>query len=418
MFTKRLKNSIIEVTEFILFKGGKNMKKTLTIAIVMILIIGMFSGVTNAASASVKASSSTVNKNDTVTITVSFGQKVSAAQFTLNFDSSKLEYVSKTGGGLFSTSTKKYGYTSDDGIVEDLSSVSFKFKAKTTGKTSVSVSGLKISVGSELGATASIGNSSVNITIKEKSTTTTKKPTTTTKKPTTSTTTKNEETVEQEPAPNELIEIDDENVKTLINKKTNIMIKGIEIAIEEGTVLEVNAIKSYDEKYEKLEEILKDITGDKVYFDINLLKDKVKVQPNGYVTVFIPISKYIPNLEDFKADTIKVYYLDEENEKYELIKGKIQELEKEQTDDEDDEEELYYSFTTNHFSKYAVVVQKEEQDTQVVAKPVEQGPMLQQSDFIIKALDFFRDPIVLSVIIGLLLIIVIIQRIRMSMQKD
>ena len=63
------------------------MKKFLSISIIMILIIGMLGGVVNAASASISASSKTTQAKDTVTVTVSFGQKVRAAQFTLNYDS-------------------------------------------------------------------------------------------------------------------------------------------------------------------------------------------------------------------------------------------------------------------------------------------------------------------------------------------
>lgn len=392
------------------------MKKTLTIVILMILIMGMFSGVTNAASASVSATSSTVNNESTVTVTVSFGQKVRAAQFSLNFDASKLEFVSNS-AGTYSPSTKKCSYYSSTGT-EDMGSISFKFKAKAIGVANVSASGLRISVGEQSGVSATMGNSSTNITIKEKSTTTTKKPTTTTKKP--ATTNKKEETVKPEPAPNELIKLNDANARTLIHDGTNVMIKCIQTAIEDGVVLEVENINSSNEKYEKLDKILEDIKGNKLYFDINLLKDNVKIQPNGYVTVCIPISEYIPISEDFKKENIKIYYLDEENEKYELVNGEIQELEKEQTEttNENDKKELYYTFTTNHFSTYALVVLEEEkQDTQVIA-PVEQNQAVEQNDFIVKALDFFRDPIVLSVIIGILVIIVIIQRIKISTKKE
>lgn len=392
------------------------MKKTLVIAIIAILIIGMLGGIVNAASASVKASSSTVNKGDTVTITVSFGQKVSAAQFTLNFDANKLEYVSKTGGGLFNAASKIYGYTSEDGVKEDLSSVSFKFKAKTTGKTSVSVSGLRISAGSQMGVSASMGNSTANITIKEKTTTTNtnKKPTTKPKPNTTK-----EEPEKIEPAPNELIKLDDEKVKTLKDDESNIMVKGIEVAIADGVVLKVNDIKKSDENYDKLDEILKNISGNKTYFDISLEKDNEKVQPNGYVTVCIPIP------EEYDEDSVKVYYLDEEKEdkeKYELMEGEIQVIEKEEIDQKNNKEEKveekYYTFTTNHFSIYALVGEEKEEPKAEVMAPIEKEEVVEQNDMIVKVLDFFREPIVLSVIIGLLVIIIVIQRIKISGQKD
>ncbi len=389
------------------------MKKSLTITMIMILIIALLGGVVNAASANIKTSSSSVNKGDTVTITVSFGQKVSAVQFSLNFDSSKLEYVSKSGGGSFSPDTKRYGYYSEDAVVEDLSSVSFKFKAKATGNTSVSVSGLKISAGSETGVLASMGKSSVSINIKEKSTTTTKKPTTNNTNKNTNTKPKEEETVTQEPAPNKIIKLDDNNVKTLENDENNIMIKYIQTAIEDGVKLEVKEIKDDAENYKTLDHILRYITGEKLYFDISLLKEDVKVQPNGYVTVCIPIP------EDYTEDSIEVYYLDEESKKYELIEGEIQTLKKEVVQNKNQKKEIeekYYTFTTNHFSIYTLIGEQEQ--TQVVA-PVEiENEEKQNNDVLSMIIEFFKNNIVLYVVIGFLILIAIIQRIRISGLKD
>lgn len=423
------------------------MKKSLAISIIMILIIGLLGGTVNAASASVSASSKSVTVGNTVTVTVSFGQKVSAAQFVLNFDSSSLEYVSKIGKGLFSASTKKYGYNSEDGITADLSSVAFTFKAKTTGTTTVSVSGLKISTETQTGISASIGNSSVTITINEKqatsnnggetsnnnnsgsttgstnsgsitgnnnssSTTVNNSESSSTNSSSntnknnssssnsTSTTNKNEtkqetittqeqvaqeeqieEQAEQEvqPAQDELIRLENQDAKTLQNEATNVLVKGLPIAIEDETVLEVELIQNNNEKYELLENILKNIKGNKTYFDIKLLKNNIAIQPNGYVTVCIPIP------EEYNKERIEVYYINEENGSYELEQGEIQ--------------GDYYTFTTNHFSTY-VLVEKPEPKTfgQIIT-------------------EIFTNIIVLYTIIGILVVIVIVETVIIIRMK-
>lgn len=408
------------------------MKKSLVITIIMVFIIGMFGGVVNAASASVSASSKTIEIGKTVKVTVSFGQKVSAAQFTLNYDSGKLEYVSKSGGGLFSASTKRYGYNSEDGVTADLSSVTFTFKTKATGSANVSVSGLKISTQTQTGISASMGNSSVGLTIKEKEV---EKPVTPPTPPNNGgsnsgnnnsgnsnsnnnnsnsnannsnkndnktnnknenktqdkTEKKEEETkpeenqVEEQPlpeenkeeekqlAPNELIKLENQNAKTLSHEETKVMVKGLPIAIEDGTTLNVKFINQENEQYEQLANIMKQIKGNKIYFDIQLMKDNISVQPNGYVTVFLPIP------EGYNKERIEIYYLNSENGTYELLQGEIQ--------------GEYYTFTTNHFSNY-VLVEKPEPKTlgQIVT-------------------EIFTNMTVLYTIIGILVLVVIIETI-------
>lgn len=441
------------------------MRKLISSIIIIFMIIGMFGGVVNAASASVSASSKTVEIGSTVKVTVSFGQKVSAAQFTLNFDTSKLEYVSKSGGGLFSAATKRYGYNSEDGVTADLASVTFTFKAKVEGSANVSVSGLKISNETQTGISASMANSSVAVTVKKKEEkpavtppttggttggssnnntgSTNSKPSTnnnassntgstnskpntnnntssntgsTNNKPSannTSSSNKNntttnktenkvnkteekkeevkqeevkqeENTIQQEvieenkpeviePAPNELIKLEDENYKKLVNEETKVMIKANSVAIQDGTSLDVKTVNENEEGYQNLAKIVRKIKGNKMYFSIQLLKDNKPVQPNGYVTVYIPIP------ENFNKDRIEVYYINEQTGGYELQTGEVQ--------------GEYYSFTTNHFSNY-VLIEKPEPKTfgQVVT-------------------EIFTNVIVLYAIIGILIVIIAIQAI-------
>lgn len=410
------------------------MKKSVVVMVIMVLVIGIFGGVVNAASASVSASSKTIEIGNTVKITVFFGQKVSAAQFTLNFDTSKLEYVSKSGGGLFSASTKRYGYNSEDGVTADLASVTFTFKTKAAGTAKVSVSGLKISTETQTGISASMENSSVSLTIKEKevekpattpstggttsgnnnggsssnntnsssNNSTNKNNNTSSNKNNTASSNKNnsttnktetkkeekkeetkqeENTIQTEVVPeetkqeekkeetNKLIKIEDENAKKLVHEETKVMIKAEDIAIEEGTSLTVKIVNDNDEVYKQISDIMKKVKGNKTYFDVQLIKDDKSIQPNGYVTVFLPIP------EGYNKERIELYYINTQTGEYELQNGEIQ--------------GEYYSFTTNHFLNY-VLIEKPEPKTfgQIVT-------------------EIFTNLIVLYSIIGILVVVVI-----------
>lgn len=409
------------------------MKKSISIAIIMLLIVGILGGCVNAASVNinVKASTNSINIGDIVKVTVSFSSPVSTASFSLNYDNSKLQYESDTIGGTNTGSSVKVDYI-DIINLKAISSATFTFKAKAEGTATCKVSGVVASDAEANELSASI-KSSATITIvdntkkeEEKpstpSTPTTpnepSKPTTpnesskpstpttsttpnTSSKPTTNNTTskntttnKNEnnqqeetieqeniiieeqipEKVEKEQAPNQLIKLEnEEGIITLKHESSNFIVKGIKIAIEEGTVLDIKEILEDNENYEKLNNISRKIKGKKLYFDIEMLKDEVKIQPNGYVTVFIPIP------EDYAKERIQVYYLNEETETYELIQGEIQ--------------DNYYTFTINHFSKYALVEKTEPKTLVQILQEV------------------ITNVIVLYVIIGTLVIVVIIETI-------
>lgn len=148
----------------------KTMKNIITILIVFCLSMAILCGNVSAASASLKASSSKVTVGNYVSVTVSFSEKVSAAQFKLSYDTGKFDYVS-TSAGTYNPGTNTYVYLNYEDI-SDLGSVTFAFKAKTTGSGAFNISGLVLSSN-----TASIGTSKVTITVeKEKTNTTTNKP--------------------------------------------------------------------------------------------------------------------------------------------------------------------------------------------------------------------------------------------------
>lgn len=360
------------------------MKKSIIMTIIMCLILGVLGGVVNAASASAKPSASTVEIGNNVTVTISFGQKVSAVQFTLNYDTSKLEYISYSCGGAGSknyseeqkgSTKRKFGYI---GTADDLSSVSFTFKTKAVGTTNISASSVSATIGGKEGVR--LGSPSTSITIKEKPQPTTpttpsntNKPTTTTTKPSTNknnnknnnnkNTNKKDETpveepveeptqepvvepVVQEPAPNELIRLNGAGVTTLVDEPTKVMVKAKPVALEDGTKLAVTMIKDGDTAYQARNDLFKDIEGIKTYFDMKLVKtvqteqdgqvvnSDQTVQPNGYITVFLPIP------ESYNKERLEAYKMNEDGT-YRLIDGEIQ--------------GDYYTFTTNSPANYALV---------------------------------------------------------------
>lgn len=135
------------------------MKKIIATIIISFLIIGIFIGNVNAATTSIGAS---FNKTEqTVSVTVSFSEKVSAAQFTLNYDSNKVTYLSNSAGGQFGESTKRFAYAN---ATPNLGSVTFKFKSKTTGNCSFSISGLAVrTANGKISPTLSNSSISVNM---------------------------------------------------------------------------------------------------------------------------------------------------------------------------------------------------------------------------------------------------------------
>lgn len=136
----------------------KKIRNLMTILIVMIFSIMIMCGTSSAATSINATSSVTVGNN--VSVTVSFGGKVSFAQFRLNYDSSKFEYVSAS-AGQFGTATNTYIYNSftDE---NDLGSVTLTFRSKATGSGTFSISSVDISSNN-----AAISKGSTTVTVKE-----------------------------------------------------------------------------------------------------------------------------------------------------------------------------------------------------------------------------------------------------------
>lgn len=93
-------------------------------------------------------------------MTVSFSEKVSAAQFKLSFDTSKFENPTVS-AGTYNPSTNTYVYLNYQDIA-DLGSVTFSFKAKAVGTGSFHISGIVLSSN-----TATLGTSSTSVTVEK-----------------------------------------------------------------------------------------------------------------------------------------------------------------------------------------------------------------------------------------------------------
>lgn len=364
------------------------MKKALTILFTIVLIIGILAGNVNASSANISTSAKTVNVGSTVKITISFGEKVKMAEFDLSYDKSKFEYVpSSASNGAFG---EKFSFV-DSKAKADTEKVTLTFKAKAKGSTNFKVSNLKLATETQRINNQPIGNASVTVTANEKKVTTTKKPTTS--KPTTNKTdtTTPQEVVEPEkpvePAPNKLITLYEKGVTTIEENIYNVMVKALPVAVSEDVRLEVNTIKPRNENYPKISNILTDVEGQKTYFDIKLLKGNETIQPNGYVTVYIPIPK------EYDNERIEIYYVDVENGTYKLVEGTIQ--------GED------YTFTTNHFSTYVLVEKTEPQITQVSTE-VENSLEKKMAQAVQAIIDFFTNVKCLYFIITALVVIIVI----------
>lgn len=128
---------------------------------------------------------------------------------------------------------------------------------------------------------------------------------------------------------------DYENInKTLQDNNTNIKLDFKDNVLEDNTILQVTPIAEGLD-YEKIQTVLSNVKKF-VVFDINLLRNGVKIQPSGNILVSIPVP------EHFNKNKLEVYRMDRENKiKYDIKLTVI--------DNKD-----YVQFETNHFSYYVI----------------------------------------------------------------
>lgn len=181
------------------------MKKIIISILILILaVFTIFQTNTYASSLSLSTSKSEVKVGDTISVTVSFGQKVAAADVTLSFDSSKFAYKSVNKGNANSTgSSIVVSYFDSTGGSNPTSSITFTFTAISTGSGKFSAK-CSSAADSNVNTVTISGSPSKTVTVKKEETTSntnTKKDTTTnTSKNNTSTknnTTKKETTTEE-----------------------------------------------------------------------------------------------------------------------------------------------------------------------------------------------------------------------------
>lgn len=129
----------------------------------LLIIIGMTS--VNAASCGISVTGSDVEIGQNVTITVSFTQPATSASFRLNYDSTKVQYISNSAGGRNTGSSVVVDYLSMD--LKPIKSATFTFSTKSAGTANFSVSGITLSAANLEEYSISYNNGKT-ITIKEK----------------------------------------------------------------------------------------------------------------------------------------------------------------------------------------------------------------------------------------------------------
>lgn len=130
------------------------------------------------------------------------------------------------------------------------------------------------------------------------------------------------------------------SITILTNNKTNINLNADKGVLPNGTTLEAENIKE-GTFYNTVTKILSNVKGFRLY-DINLLSNGTKIQPNGKVKVSIPIPS------DFDKTKLSVYRVSENGDKTEYkvtVEGD------------------YATFETDHFSMYVLAEKTAETPT-------------------------------------------------------
>lgn len=150
-----------------------------------------------------------------------------------------------------------------------------------------------------------------------------------------------EPTPEPTPEPGYKQEIEVNGTKVTIEAAAGVVPEGAQIKINQSIPAEIadgmaNAIQN--------NETLGENTKVLQLLDISLIKDNVKIQPNGKVTVKIKLPENLANLKN-----LAVVYYNEADQSLQILDTKI--------------ENGYAVFETDHFSYYALVQAEKEQST-------------------------------------------------------
>lgn len=139
----------------------------------------------------------------------------------------------------------------------------------------------------------------------------------------------------------------DNNV-TLVDDKTNIKLEASSGVVPSNTVIEVTLVTK-GTVYNNVKKILSAMKQFKI-FDINLLSNGVKIEPNGKVKISIPVP------EEFNKSNLVVYRISDNGEKIEYsvtVNGDM------------------VTFETDHFSTY-VLAEKQTETEETPTAPIEE----------------------------------------------
>lgn len=149
----------------------------------------------------------------------------------------------------------------------------------------------------------------------------------------------------------------------IVDKKFNIKLSAKSEVVSEDTKIVVSEIKS-GEKYDKVKESLNNESNRFEIYDINLLRNDIKIQPNGKVKISLPIP------DDYDTSKLTVYRVKEDGTKIEYnvsVEGK------------------YAVFETDHFSIYVLaeknneITEKNEND-KIIEHKLDETPKTGESN--------------------------------------
>lgn len=127
-----------------------------------------------------------------------------------------------------------------------------------------------------------------------------------------------------------------EDKKEWVDDKTDIQLETkVEGVLPSKTILQINEVKESSE-YEQIKALLPEVSDIRIY-DISLLFENNKIQPNGKVTIKIPLSE-----QEVQSD-LTMYRIEEDGKKTELPSTMITTNGK-----------SYLQFETDHFSYYVI----------------------------------------------------------------
>lgn len=190
---------------------------------------------------------------------------------------------------------------------------------------------------------------------------------------------------------NSYIIIRKEKDVTKKDEKTNIKFETTTIAVPEDTKLVVEEIKEEKTK-EVIKESLKEVSNKYVVFDISLISQEEKIQPNGKVKISIPVP------DGFDTTNLVVYRIEKDGTKIEF-KVEIVEI----------DNDRYAQFETDHFSNYVLAEKILEEKAPTQEIPQEDKPILDDEP---------KTGIIdMKLIIGIILVISIITIVRNKRQK-